>query len=396
MSLLTDQELIRLAGLELSAGSRVSPYYAGQCERAVRGLRRAADVVPKVPPTVPPTPEWLGFITAVVVALSNGSDMPHSFVEGGLALRVASQLANLALDVSVGPDAFDRLLDIAAELHWLEAENTGSDMAAYRATLLGERMARGAGKLRPPTSSERFKSFRTLLLRYVTIARSNQVETIRRATVLHHELQDAWVELTDLTRGIEDYRMNAIVNVVECRNLQSGRWDGHLEEDATEQLDRLIVATAQAERLARLSTMGSQEIISSNDLDIAVQEIRDPEPVIDQQLSDPLSRSSTSAEGQIAGDGETMSPNSNDQLNVLPIDGEIQYITRDAAAALCGVTKGTLERWFSDDLDAPDPICPGGGGKRHEYDYRTLRPWLLRHSARQLPTSYDAGAIRSN
>ena len=62
-----------------------------------------------------------------------------------------------------------------------------------------------------------------------------------------------------------------------------------------------------------------------------------------------------------------------------------QVITFDRAAALVGRKKRTLMNWQKDD-PPPDPdVAVGGGGRAHEWKYQTLRPWLVKHSGRNLP-----------
>jgi hypothetical protein len=65
-----------------------------------------------------------------------------------------------------------------------------------------------------------------------------------------------------------------------------------------------------------------------------------------------------------------------------------QYVTIDQAASLVKRHKDTLYRWLRADSIAPLPIVEGGGGKRHEYLWSALRPWLETKSGRELPERF--------
>jgi hypothetical protein len=70
-------------------------------------------------------------------------------------------------------------------------------------------------------------------------------------------------------------------------------------------------------------------------------------------------------------------------------DGEPpDYIDLDQAAALVGRSKRTLERRLSarNNPMPPADIDRGGGGKKNEWIYATLKPWLEKEYSRKLPS----------
>lgn len=60
------------------------------------------------------------------------------------------------------------------------------------------------------------------------------------------------------------------------------------------------------------------------------------------------------------------------------------YIDLDQAAALVNRGKKTLERALADQK-MPSPDVEGGGGKKHEWVYLKLKPWLEKTYGRILP-----------
>ncbi|HEV7299233.1 MAG TPA: hypothetical protein VGN72_07705 [Tepidisphaeraceae bacterium] len=83
---------------------------------------------------------------------------------------------------------------------------------------------------------------------------------------------------------------------------------------------------------------------------------------------------------------EEDTPVRSDSPPVLPAEDESpgDLISMDQAAALVGRTKRTVQGWNEID-PMPLPEVEGGGGKRHEYSYAKLKPWLEQHSGRKLP-----------
>ncbi|MBI1913479.1 MAG: hypothetical protein HYS12_01805 [Planctomycetes bacterium] len=67
---------------------------------------------------------------------------------------------------------------------------------------------------------------------------------------------------------------------------------------------------------------------------------------------------------------------------------EDQYVTRDQIAALVQRNKDTVAGWFNEDSQAPAPAVEGGGGKRHEYLWPKVRPWLEKKTGRKLPERF--------
>lgn len=68
-----------------------------------------------------------------------------------------------------------------------------------------------------------------------------------------------------------------------------------------------------------------------------------------------------------------------------PDDAEpADYIDLDQAAALVNRSKKTLERALADGK-MPPPDIEGGGGKKHEWIYGKLRPWLENEYGKKLP-----------
>jgi hypothetical protein len=67
---------------------------------------------------------------------------------------------------------------------------------------------------------------------------------------------------------------------------------------------------------------------------------------------------------------------------------EDRYVTRDQIAALVQRNKDTVADWFNDDRQAPTPAVEGGGGKRHEYLWHEVRPWLEKKTGRKLPERF--------
>jgi hypothetical protein len=67
-----------------------------------------------------------------------------------------------------------------------------------------------------------------------------------------------------------------------------------------------------------------------------------------------------------------------------------QYVTRDQIAAYVHRNKDTVADWFNNDPEALEPAVEGGGGKRHEYLWSKVRPWLEKKSGRQLPECFPA------
>jgi hypothetical protein len=64
--------------------------------------------------------------------------------------------------------------------------------------------------------------------------------------------------------------------------------------------------------------------------------------------------------------------------------GVVDYVDLDQAAALVNRGKKTLERKIkSGKMLAPD--VEGGGGKKHEWDYAKLKPWLEKEYGKLLP-----------
>jgi hypothetical protein len=61
-----------------------------------------------------------------------------------------------------------------------------------------------------------------------------------------------------------------------------------------------------------------------------------------------------------------------------------QYVTRDQVAAFVQRHKETVADWFNKDEHAAQAAVEGGGGKRHEYLWREVRPWLEKKSGRLL------------
>jgi hypothetical protein len=57
----------------------------------------------------------------------------------------------------------------------------------------------------------------------------------------------------------------------------------------------------------------------------------------------------------------------------------------DQAAALVNRSKKTLERMLEKGK-MPQPDIEGGGGKKHEWIYAKLKPWLEREYGKLLPT----------
>lgn len=377
MASFTDRELLRIVGMALPVGQRVPFGHTAQCDRVLIPLRRAIRLKPTTGLVFPPSTDWLRFITAIVAALSHTPTADDSFVSSDLIERAIVQIANLQLHVELsGVDTY-KLIDAAKEKCWLEGQYFGPLDGKFRATLLGERTVEGEILKIRPTAAERWKQFRGLFLRYLEIARSNHVDVIKRATALHHDLQDAWCELVDLVIETEGYKTSAIQRIVECRHIQEGEFNDDPFGTAADDLNRLIINAGIAERLAAKQNIEALDWILQQSADESL-----PEPLhTDNQYSKPIVPAA-----------ETNTSNAQDSNDGLT--EPIQYITRDAAAAMCGVSKGTIERWFSDDIDAPEPVRQGGGGKRHEYDYRTLRPWLVKHCGRPLSMSYDANLLR--
>jgi hypothetical protein len=66
-------------------------------------------------------------------------------------------------------------------------------------------------------------------------------------------------------------------------------------------------------------------------------------------------------------------------------DREKQYVTRDQVASLVKRNKDTVADWFNHDPAAPEPAVEGGGGRRHEYLWVKVRPWLEKRTGRSLP-----------
>jgi predicted DNA-binding transcriptional regulator AlpA len=61
----------------------------------------------------------------------------------------------------------------------------------------------------------------------------------------------------------------------------------------------------------------------------------------------------------------------------------IDYVTLDEAAAICGVSKRTLENYLSDG-DLPKADILGGGGRSSRWKWVTLKPALERKASRKL------------
>jgi hypothetical protein len=62
-------------------------------------------------------------------------------------------------------------------------------------------------------------------------------------------------------------------------------------------------------------------------------------------------------------------------------------IDLDQAAALVGRSKGTLRRAFDNPKKKmPQPSIRGGGGKKNEWNYQELKPWLEKEYRRRLPS----------
>lgn len=75
----------------------------------------------------------------------------------------------------------------------------------------------------------------------------------------------------------------------------------------------------------------------------------------------------------------TATTSQNNEL-ISPID----YIDLDQASVLVNRSKRTLERSLSDGK-MPQPDIEGVGGKKHEWDYAKLKPWLEKEFGRLLP-----------
>lgn len=73
---------------------------------------------------------------------------------------------------------------------------------------------------------------------------------------------------------------------------------------------------------------------------------------------------------------------SNTQSTDFPVP---DYIDLDQAAALVNRVKKTLERAVKNDPSMPRPDIEGGGGKKNEWDYAKLKPWLETKYGRKLP-----------
>jgi hypothetical protein len=66
--------------------------------------------------------------------------------------------------------------------------------------------------------------------------------------------------------------------------------------------------------------------------------------------------------------------------------GPDQYVTLDQMAAIISKTKRTLERAKQrKNNPLPPPTNEGGGGKRDEWLWHEVRPWLEQESGRRLP-----------
>lgn len=82
-------------------------------------------------------------------------------------------------------------------------------------------------------------------------------------------------------------------------------------------------------------------------------------------------------------------PETQEQTSGPTDDGSPQYVTRDQMAAIVQRHKETVADWFRDEK-APQPAIEGGGGKRHEYLWQDVRPWLEAKSGRQLPEAFPS------
>jgi hypothetical protein len=65
-------------------------------------------------------------------------------------------------------------------------------------------------------------------------------------------------------------------------------------------------------------------------------------------------------------------------------------VTLDKAAAAVHRSKRTLERYKTKGT-LPEPTIEGGGGKPALYDWKTLRPWLVKEFGVMLPERYWKG-----
>jgi hypothetical protein len=63
----------------------------------------------------------------------------------------------------------------------------------------------------------------------------------------------------------------------------------------------------------------------------------------------------------------------------------IEYCDLATAASWAGVTKRRVYAWIKEHPGAPLPKIEGGGGKKSEYDWAELRPFLENHCRRKLP-----------
>lgn len=76
------------------------------------------------------------------------------------------------------------------------------------------------------------------------------------------------------------------------------------------------------------------------------------------------------------------------RVDRLDCDASPQYVTLDQSAAIVSRAKKTVERAINADRDAPKPDIEGGGGRRHEWLWSRLRPWLENKHGRALPERY--------
>lgn len=65
-----------------------------------------------------------------------------------------------------------------------------------------------------------------------------------------------------------------------------------------------------------------------------------------------------------------------------------QYVTLDQAATYIRYHKDTVARWLREDKDAPLSAVEGGGGRRSEFDWASLRPFLEKKTGRKLEEQF--------
>jgi hypothetical protein len=72
-----------------------------------------------------------------------------------------------------------------------------------------------------------------------------------------------------------------------------------------------------------------------------------------------------------------------------------RYVTLDHMAAMVSRSKRTLEKLKTRRKNPlPGPDVEGGGGKPHEWKWRSIRPWLEQEFGRKLPEQFPASRFR--